>query len=1856
MKKKFIFLAMMLLTLLGGVKTNDLRAQEQYRIKVVSNPNDNNGVGQYLTIFNNSEHTSGTNGGVGVAGYTESNAQIFTYGSDGKLCSADGYYITCQDWNVDAYSTYNGYGTILSGISTNSTFTISCNKGYFKVEYVSAGDANYVFCNASYSVAATWTLEPVIADDGIIPAAPTGLTAMAIDHESISLTWTAAEDALKYNVYQGGVKVGETAETSFTATEGIEPLTNYCFTVESVRGVNTSATHSDEACATTTEAPKTKTVVFELKDSYGDGWNGNYLQVLYNGVEYTTYTFSSGSSLTERLDIPEGTEVTINYVIIIGYTYPSENSYKISYEDGTVIKEGNGSVYSYYNVSQIVVPVTTFTIPVSGPSISINQTELAFGEVKVGGEYWSERTEPSFDVNVTASNTTIASISCDNSFFTFTPALSGAAGQTEFNFTVSYDKDATAGEQTGTLVVTYMNGETEESVTVPMSATAYVPAQGDVIENPFEVAFDENGTYTNAPAFANLKDDYTISGETAYGPEDNNPDAVYKLVLEEKSLLNANVSVGSWTYVYDADFGGEGGPEVGNQIHDGLANTVLEAGTYYVVVATNGTFTFTMTKSSVPAPTISYSYPENDAVNVENPVLAWDMEYATDYQVLLGTTSDALDVVATGTATEGQTAYSYQTENLQDNTKYYWQVVATNEAGTTTGEVRSFVTLLPAPQNVAASNYELKASESTTISWDAVEGALSYKVYNAGELIATLEPTVTEYELTGLGYNMNGHTITVTAVHELGESKPGYATIKVAGTFTLAVSVKDANGNAIEGAEVTIDMTNAYDEFQNQITEAVAVEPTDENGNTTVTLPLLYQNDYIYDQYNSYIYPHYTVKASKYPYTENTKDVYYNYSTSGWYINYIHNNDTYNVELSLTLPTVSGLRFTEEGDEVGPVVMKDSTIDLEWDEVEGATAYKVYTYNHLKEQIGEAETVTETSCEISTAEYNMDGFMYGVSALFNDIETSQALTELIKVTGCGTIIGIVTDGTNPVSNIIVHLEGESSIGNEVVPDYTTNEFGEFEFDLLEGVYTLTISHYDYVEYVMENIEISYQQQNDLGTITLTAKPTANITNVTATAEGDYANVSWTGDYANYNVYRRNIEDPQELVTVVENVETTSYSDASWADLEPGSYQYGVSTFVEPQSQTRDTEVIFEEGFENNGTNLPEGWNSLFYNASYGSYNTTSNYCWKVNSGDIYYSYEPMGEYSACVNNGGNYSSNTYLYLISSTIDLNNKQNPKLSFYYRTPQYSSSYPAPSYVNTLKVKILTSESQCSDPANYGEYKWSSNATHVNELLLSDEIDLSDYVGQVIYIVFESDARYGQCTVLDNIQVSAEGGASETAIVWSNEIEKLGPNTFEGTVSAEWNVAGNWSHSVVPAAGEEVIVAAETVISTEVSLNSLNIIGDGSVTVDANASLTVTGAITQESAYSLILMDGGQIFQNNEGVTALFKMNIDNPTSWSNDNKDGWQFISSPLSNVSVNNIAEGNYDLYRYDGNAELEWLNHKDVNFAHETYQHHIGYLASHETKNTLEFKGTLNKYNQYGSEFYEIITYYENEPLKNTHLIGNPYPFNISWADFAYNKGMVNGYAYVKADGNYEYRTEGTIAVGDGFFVQASSGTGEYDTYYYYVKGSGQTRSQEQNNSLNIVATSNAGKDNVVINLGGEKAGFNKLQNFNDAIATVYVADNGANYGIYNCNEDVQEVELSFNANQMGNYTISIQPDGKFQTVTLVDRFTGVETNMLAEDYHFTAMSGTNNNRFIVRMVNGQQSTDNSHFVYQSGEDLIIEAEGAVQIIDVMGRVVYSNDVESTNGRINVSDFNNGTYVVRVINGSEVKVEKVVIY
>ena len=577
-------------------------------------------------------------------------------------------------------------------------------------------------------------------------------------------------------------------------------------------------------------------------------------------------------------------------------------------------------------------------------------------------------------------------------------------------------------------------------------------------------------------------------------------------------------------------------------------------------------------------------------------------------------------------------------------------------------------------------------------------------------------------------------------------------------------------------------------------------------------------------------------------------------------------------------------------------------------------------------------------------------------------------------------------------------------------------------------------------------------------------------------------------------------------------------------------------------------------------------------------------------------------------------------------------------------------------SINVSEVSPESYGYEAGQFTEiYNETLNTTDKQERV----INLNDYpsaAGKNVHIIIRHhDCSNQDAITIDNIKILnalVEGNTTISHASSFSVIANQSLNIFEGT--GLWSDATLWSKGSVPASTDDVIVAGNATIEREsgnITVNTLSI-EEGSLTMNGGA-LTVSGLLVNTDADAFVINNGAQVIQNNDNVAATFKMNV---TNWNDVNS--WQFIASPVKDIEIESFipTEGSYDLFKYDGTKQdAEWVNYRaHVADFEETFKQGRGYLVSYETETSATFKGIINKNSSF--TFSDVKANDEENYYANFYLLGNPFTFNMNIANLV-GLGMETGIAVINETGNgYEYRTAGSVKVGEGFFVKTADATASLS----YSEGT--KRGEEKVPSINLIATSKAGNDNVIIRFAGEMTeGFNKLDNFDRSIAEIYVAENGNRYGIKTYNENTTEVEVNFHANEMGNYTIaiveSIEVANDFEQVILVDKFSGVETNLLIEDYHFTATGGDDVNRFIVKLaVSDQQSAVSDNFVYQSGEELVIDAEGTVQIIDVMGRVVYSDDVESTNNRIDVSGFRNGTYVVRVISGSEVKVEKVVIY
>lgn len=575
-------------------------------------------------------------------------------------------------------------------------------------------------------------------------------------------------------------------------------------------------------------------------------------------------------------------------------------------------------------------------------------------------------------------------------------------------------------------------------------------------------------------------------------------------------------------------------------------------------------------------------------------------------------------------------------------------------------------------------------------------------------------------------------------------------------------------------------------------------------------------------------------------------------------------------------------------------------------------------------------------------------------------------------------------------------------------------------------------------------------------------------------------------------------------------------------------------------------------------------------------------------------------------------------------------------------------------------VTEEPHYNSPYEGGEFTEIYSYTFENSTGMTVELNLNDYpaaAGKDIYILI----RHYDCTdqyalILDSIKIDnaiIEGEVPITNTSTFSATVNPSLNIFEGT--GVWTDASKWSKDATPIVTDDVIINGDvTIESGDIAVNSLSINSNiaASLTVNSGVNLTVDEVLNNTKADAFIIYDGCQVFQPSENVAATFRMFIDNPASWGNDKKGGWQFISSPVEGVAVTDFATTttDYDLFKYDGKEELEWVNIKNHGIGTDFESEFVsgrGYIVSYEAQTTADFKGILNNDKSFTFE----VEPFEEYHYRNFYLLGNPFAFDMEWNNTNMTvSGVYNGYATISnIDGSYDYHTSGTIKVGDGFMVKVTGATSNLSY--------GSTRARkEKHESINVVASSIYGSDNVIVSLAGEEEeGFTKLDNLNEDISEIYITKNGKRFGIFSYGENVEEVNLSFKTKHTGSHIISVQPEGEFEYVTLVDNFTGEETDMLKGRYEFMVYSTEGSReRFTLKFSKKAEPEQDKNFVYQSGDELIIEAEGTVQIIDVMGRVVLSETVNG-NGRINISGLDKAAYIVRCVESSTINTQKIVI-
>ena len=370
--------------------------------------------------------------------------------------------------------------------------------------------------------------------------------------------------------------------------------------------------------------------------------------------------------------------------------------------------------------------------------------------------------------------------------------------------------------------------------------------------------------------------------------------------------------------------------------------------------------------------------------------------------------------------------------------------------------------------------------------------------------------------------------------------------------------------------------------------------------------------------------------------------------------------------------------------------------------------------------------------------------------------------------------------------------------------------------------------------------------------------------------------------------------------------------------------------------------------------------------------------------------------------------------------------------------------------------------------------------------------------------------------------------------------------------------------------------------------------------------------------------------------------------------YYLIASPIGDVAptaVTNMINSNhtgYDLFYFDQSRDMEWVNYKPVGTDLFDPEFDLvagkGYLYANKQNVTLVFTGQAHNTENMEIELNltETASGYTID-LPGWNLVGNPY------AELAYIDIVSEERPFYTMNGGgtaFEAVTGGSIDPMEGIFVVAEE-DGETMTFT-----TTEPTSKGKGLALNLSDSHNR-IDRAIVRFNKGRT-LPKLMLFENS-SKIYIPVDGKDYAVVR-SEEVGEMPVNFKAENNGSYTLSLSVDNvEFGYLHLIDNMTGMDIDLLqTPSYSFEAKTTDYESRFKLVFATGDNSNSDT-FAFFSNGSFVINNEGnaTLQVIDVTGRILKS---ESINGCANVSvNAAPGVYMLRLVNGDNVKVQKVVV-
>ena len=372
----------------------------------------------------------------------------------------------------------------------------------------------------------------------------------------------------------------------------------------------------------------------------------------------------------------------------------------------------------------------------------------------------------------------------------------------------------------------------------------------------------------------------------------------------------------------------------------------------------------------------------------------------------------------------------------------------------------------------------------------------------------------------------------------------------------------------------------------------------------------------------------------------------------------------------------------------------------------------------------------------------------------------------------------------------------------------------------------------------------------------------------------------------------------------------------------------------------------------------------------------------------------------------------------------------------------------------------------------------------------------------------------------------------------------------------------------------------------------------------------------------------------------------TGYQNGNGN-WYLIASPFADdaapttvgMITNDEGEGEdaihtFDLYWFDQSEQLEWRNYRQVPF---DLVNGKGYLYANKNDVTLTFTGTPIE----GTTKEVPLVKDDNAEFSGWNLIGNP---------FAEHTAYIGRPFYVMNENGTEILAQSVsrgIKPMEGVFVIATGNNEPLTFSTTEPTKTSKALTLNLNNGQSII-------DRAIVSFGEGQ----QLPKFQlDANSTkVYISKDSQDYAVVCC-DNMGEMPVSFKAAQNGTYSININTeDTEMAYLHLIDNMTGADVDMLqSSSYSFEAKTTDYASRFKLVFVCGNTNDNNGSFAFYSNGSWVIanHGEATLQVIDFNGRILSSQQIEGcTETHINAAS---GIYMIRLMNGHDVKVQKIII-